>query len=339
MVEMLLLGGCVSIVAALIAAFLALRLQQRRLIRSQAQQEAWQRTQEMHQQHWNVLQEKRTAEFEKKLTTQVQEVRTDWQSWKANDAQRVENLAEQYKRITDKAELEFALAQLPRVEEVSLIPGENTLRQPARLQGAELAGRDLSKRYLGYADLRHANLAHANLSLSDLSGAHLTGANLTGANLSGANLSHADLRGAILTDANLLVADLNSASLMGAILTGIRSLSDEQLAMALYDDTTSFDEAIEVTLPRVPRIRYPLNGVPASAPTKVKETPLPASLMSQGYNIEQNEMVIHAQGPQAKGTTPIPFMPVYNGHNGSNGSHGHNGHNGSNGSHGTKHTS
>lgn len=321
MVEMLLIGGCISFVAALVASLLALRLQQRRLNRSQAQQEAWQRTQEMQQQHWSVLQEKRTAEFEKKLGTQVRELQSDWQSWKANDAQRVVNLTEQYMKATNKAELEFTLAQLPRVEEVSLIPGENGLRQPAQLQGADLAGRDLSKRYLGYADLRHANLSHANLALSDLTGAHLTGANLTGADLSGANLSHADLRGAILTGANLLVADLNSASLMGAVLKGVRSLSDEQLAMTLYDDTTSFDDAIDVTLPRVPRIRYPFYGSAPPSPGSVKETPLPDSLLPDGYD----EMLIHAKEqsvPPANGAASIsiiPPTPMHNGFNGHNG--------------------
>lgn len=295
MVETLLLGGCISFVAALIASFIALRLQQRRLTRQQAQQEAWQRTQEMHQQQWQVLQEKRSSEFEKRVTTQVHELRTDWQAWTASDAQRVEHLSEQYSNATQRAELEFKLSNLPRVEEVSLIPCENILRKPAYLQEADLQGRDLSKRYLGYADLRHANLSYANLAMSDLTGAHLTGANLTGANLSGANLSHADLRGAILTDANLLVADLNSTSLMGAVLTGIRSFSDEQLAVALYDDTTTFDNAIDVTLPRVPRIRHSIDTTPPSTP--IKETPLPISLLSTGYDHELHDMLTRTHNP------------------------------------------
>ncbi len=322
MLEMVILGGCISIIAALVASFLALRLQQRRHNRSQAQQEAWQRTQEMQQQHWNVLQEKRTAEFEKKLGVQVRELQTDWQSWKASDAQRVTKLTEQYTAATNKVELEYTLAQLPRIEEVSLIPGENDLRRPAQLQGIDLSGRDLSKRYLGYADLRHANLSHVNLALSDLTGAHLTGANLTGADLSGANLSYADLRGARLTGANLLVADLNSASLMGAVLKGVRSLSDEQLMMTLYDDTTSFDDAIDVTLPRVPRIRYPsYDTASPSSPAPIKETPLPVSLLPDGYD----EMLIHAQeqsgspgNEAAIGPTSLS-APIHNGFNGQNG--------------------
>lgn len=327
MVETLLLGGCISIVAALIASFIALRLQQRRLRRIQTQQEAWQRTQEMHQQHWNVLQEKRTAEFEKKITTQVQEVRTDWQTWTANDAQRVEHLSAQYTHATKKAELELKLAHLPHVEEVSLLPRENILRQTVQLQEVDLSGRDLSKRYLGYADLRHANLSHANLVMADLTGAHLIGANLTGANLSGANLAHADLRGAILTDANLLVADLNSTSLMGAVLTGVRSLSDEQLAMALYDDTTTFDDAIDVTLPRVPRIRYPISTTPP--PTPIKETPLPISLLPTDYENELSEIFTSErehQGTEVAATSP--YIPGNNGNNGHNGYNSHNGHNG-----------
>lgn len=324
MVETLLLGGCISIVAALIASFIALRLQQHRLVRIQAQQEAWQRSQEMHQQQWNVLQEKRTAEFEKKVMTQAQEVRTEWQAWTDNDAQRIEYLSEQYSKATKKAELELKLTSLPHVEEVSLIARENILRQAVQLQEADLTGRDLSKRYLAYADLRYANLSHANLAMTDLMGAHLTGANLTGANLSGANLAHADLRGAILTDANLLVADLHSTSLMGAVLTGVRSLSDEQLAMALYDDTTTFDDAIHITLPRVPRIRYPVNTIPS--PTPIVETPLPLSLLHSGYENELSEVFTSTQehqGTEVAATSP--YVLEYNSNNGHKGYNDHSG--------------
>lgn len=262
MVDTLLIGGITALVTATIATLVALRIQQGRLNRQQAQQQAWERAQEMHQQQWKVLQEQQAGEIEKKLTTQVQQLRSDWRTWEAKDRERIEQFERQHIYAMTQAHIEHELAQLPSVEDVPLTAQEKRRQRPAHLQEADLSGRDLSRRYLGYADLRGANLANANLFMSDLSGASLTDANLSGANLSGANLAYADLRGANLTNANLLVSDLKSTSLMGANLNGIHSLTPEQLTMALYDNTTQFDNGIDTTLPLIPSIRKPLPATP-----------------------------------------------------------------------------
>jgi uncharacterized protein YjbI with pentapeptide repeats len=111
-----------------------------------------------------------------------------------------------------------------------------------------LSQRDLSHRYLADADLQEANLTGANFGLSDLSGADLADANLSEVNLTGAKLVGANLRNAILTEANLLVADLEGAVLIGANLLGVRNLTPQQLASAIYDQTTQLDAALDLHL-------------------------------------------------------------------------------------------
>jgi hypothetical protein len=100
--------------------------------------------------------------------------------------------------------------------------------------------------------LREAQLVEANLSMADLSGACLAGANLERANLIGANLTGADLRRANLSGANMMVADLNNAILHGATLLHMRNLSPEQLRTAIYDNTTTIDNTIDITITRLP---------------------------------------------------------------------------------------
>lgn len=283
MVETLLIGGCIGIVAVSIAVLIALYIQRGRIARVQAQQQAWERSQEMHHQQWKNLQEKRTIEVEKKLSLEVQQLRKEWQTLQEQDAKRAESLSQYFVSALQKTQQDLELAQLPHIEEVALTEQEKQQRVPTRLQGANLMGYDLSHRYLGYADLRSAHLSGTDLFMSDLSGAHLAGANLSGANLSGANLSYADLRGANLSGANFLVADLNSASLMGAILTNARSLTEEQLATTLYDATTQFDEHISVTLTRVPHIRK--LQIPITEP--------PIEQIGKNEVLKQNTFIVH----------------------------------------------
>src|SRR5258708_39875454 len=103
MLETLLIGGLASVVIAIVAALVILRMQQRGLDRTLAQQQAWERAQDVRQLQWKVQQERRAIELEKKLTSQVQQVYTDWQAWEAHDAMRVEALRYQYDTATNKS--------------------------------------------------------------------------------------------------------------------------------------------------------------------------------------------------------------------------------------------
>jgi uncharacterized protein YjbI with pentapeptide repeats len=89
----------------------------------------------------------------------------------------------------------------------------STILGKANLRGADLRGADLSE-----ANLSEANLLGANLSGAELFTANLNRANLNRANLFGAFLNGADLSGAYLGDADLSEANLSEASLLGAYL-------------------------------------------------------------------------------------------------------------------------
>ena len=261
MLGTLLLGGIVGVIVAIVASFVALKIQQRGLYSTTIQQQGWERAQEARQQQWQIQQEKRSITLEKNLSVNVREVQQEWQAWEQKDALREQELKQQYEALAIRAALENEVEHLPLLEEASLPIDENQRRRtavssaiPAQLEGADLTGRDLSRRYLGGANLRGAKLAHANLFMTDLSGACLVGADLSGADLSGTNLIHADLRDASLIGTNLLVADLNNAILLGTKLQKIRNLTAEQILTTVYDDTTEFDEDNDITLPRIPSI-------------------------------------------------------------------------------------
>ncbi len=261
MLETLLLGGIVGIIVALIASFIALKLQQRDLQSTIIQQQGWERAQEARQQQWQQQQEKRSTTLEKNLSANVREVQQEWQAWEQKNAQREQELKQQYKEVAMRTALEHEVEHLPYLEEASLPLAENQRRRtavstalPTQLQDADLTGYDLSRRYLGGANLRGAKLAQTNLFMTDLSGACLVGADLSGSDLSGANLMHADLREATLEGANVLVADLNNAILIGTNLTKIRNLTAEQIATTVHDTTTHFDEENDITLPHIPSI-------------------------------------------------------------------------------------
>ena len=107
----------------------------------------------------------------------------------------------------------------------------------ATLRGAYLSGADLRKATLRGANLRGADLSRADLRLATLREADLSRTDLSGADLSGANLRGADLRGANLSGANLSGANLN-----GANLRGVGNLTEDQLADALSDETTTLPD-------------------------------------------------------------------------------------------------
>jgi uncharacterized protein YjbI with pentapeptide repeats len=318
MLEIVLIGGVVGILIAVTIVLFAINSYQHRLERVALRQEGWERAQEARQQQWQVQQERREAELEKKIATQVQDVRNDWHAWTEQDVTRAAQLQQQYQSVVLRGSIEYELAHLPQTSEAALPTPDEThdkrpYEQAARLSNADLSGRDMSRRYLGNADLRGASLVNANLFMADLSGANLINANLSGADLSGANLSNADLRGAILIGANVLVTDMNDTILLGTNLRNARNLTMEQLNTAVYDRTTQFDIGPDVTLPRIPRIVERDVQTPAlSQHETLPDTPHPLPIMPftsdlnnsqegrNGYNGHKDEFDTTIPMPQLK---------------------------------------
>jgi hypothetical protein len=208
----------------------------------EARYQEWKSLQEKRQQEWKEQQEKRLDQVEQRLMAQLQTLLEEVQTKEARDKKRIDELKHYYEDALSQAHMEYALAQLPRIEDTPLpgsldIPQEqaNKKNHPLSLPGVDLSNRDLSHRYLSHANLQNARLAGANLFMADLSGANLAGADLSNANLVAANLTHANLRDANLEGANLLVADLNDANLSGANLQNGRNLTQEQLKTAIID--------------------------------------------------------------------------------------------------------
>src|SRR5579884_2667689 len=142
MLETLIVGVLISLLAVSMGVWIALRIQQRHLLNIQAQQVAWERAQEGHQHMWEVRQEKHTREIENKLTAQVQGLRHEWRRWEAKDAERMQTWEQRYEATTTRLNLEHELARLPHIEETPLPAGPTDLRlfflakwQPPRLQG------------------------------------------------------------------------------------------------------------------------------------------------------------------------------------------------------------
>jgi len=258
MVETVIVIGVTCLVAAMIGALLAIKIQQNYIRKLQEQNRAWECAQEGHYRSWEHQQEKNFAGLETRLVGRVQEVQKIWQAWEAKDAERIATLAKEHEEAETQRRIKREIARLPRIEDTPLIhdaahPHQRFLPdwQPPLLQGADLSQKDLSHRYIGYADLRNAQLVNTNFFMSDLSGASLTGANLAGADLSGANLSGVDLRGATLANANLHVADLHEAILVDTNLMTARNLTTQQIYTALYNTTTLLDPSIDITKPRM----------------------------------------------------------------------------------------
>lgn len=300
--QLILLVGITSLLAAVIGAQIALKLQRNYVNRTQIQLQAWENAQESHQRNWEMQQEKNAAELERGFTRQLEQVQQDWEEWKARDRERIEALARQFEESEIQLHVKRELARLPRVEDAPLIldvrhqhrhsfPGW----QPPTLQGANLSEYDLSNRFLGQADLRNAQLKRANFYMADLSNACLAGADLSGAYLAGANLSGADLRDAMLTDANLLVTDLHGAVLIGANLLGVRNLTAQQLNTTIYDATTQLDVKEEGTQPRLYSTQ-PVVSSPSSTPEVAEQPPSvaptenPALVDNSSFSTSQEEV-------------------------------------------------
>ena len=304
MVEMFIVAGIGSLLAAIIGALIALGMQRGSLDKIHARNQAWERAQETHQQNWEIKQEKHTAELEMRLARRVQQVQKVWDEWEAKDQKRLKALAKQYEDRAVQLRLEHDLARLPRIEDAPLIldathKHQNRLPnwQPPMLQGSNLSKRDLSHRYLGHADLRNAQLANANFYMADLSGAFLTGADLSGADLSGANLAGADLRDTILTGANFLIADLHGAILAGTNLLGVRNLTTEQLESAIYDSSTLLETEVDITQPQL----HAVKPVMPLSPLEIPVAANPSQVMSTVTTVAANESAF-VSPPE----TPLP---------------------------------
>jgi hypothetical protein len=272
MTQLIVMIGTVSLIAAILGALIALKLQYNYLNKMQAQFQAWERAQESHQRNWEIQQEKNAAELERRITRQVEQIHEDWEEWKVWDRERIETLVKQYEESELQLHVKRELDRLPRVEDAPLILDAKhqhqhiiTGWQPPMLKGADLSGHDFSHRFLGQADLRNAQLIRANFYMADLSGACLIGANLSDAYLVGANLSGADLRDATLTDTDLLVADLHGTVLIGVNLLRARNLTAQQRNTAIYDASTQFGGGTDFTPPRVQSVQ-PIVSSSFSAP-------------------------------------------------------------------------
>src|SRR5712692_3460950 len=106
MYEQLIIIGSVGLATAIIGALIALKIQRRSLKSIQIQHKAWENAQENHQRWWEVQQEKRSVGLETKVTTQVEHIQEEWESWKANDAVRVETFTQLHEATATQLKLE-----------------------------------------------------------------------------------------------------------------------------------------------------------------------------------------------------------------------------------------
>ncbi len=287
MIQIFLLSAFIALLVALVGTYIAMKIQSRSLVKLHVQHEAWQRAQEAQLRTWEVRQGSHALDIEKKLTSQVKQVQENWRTWEIRDQERIAAMAQEFEALMGKLNLEHELARLPHVDETPLPANGDDQRlhpfkdwRPPTFYGADLSERDLSHRYLVQADFREARLSSTNFYMADLRGACLAGADLTGADLTGADLSGADLRSAILKGANLLVTDMHNVVLNGADLRGARNLTADQAYSAVFDNRTLFDENADVTLPRIPSIRFtvytestPLVSFKSSQVVKQLESP------------------------------------------------------------------
>ncbi len=248
MVETLIIGGVIFILAGASGVVLGLRIQRHFLESIRKQQSAWERAEEARRQIWEQRQQREMAALKQSVATQIEQLRGAYE--------------ERITQAVNQLGVELELARLPRVDETPILSraaeegtGMPAHWRPASLHKADLSHRDLSHRYLGRADLRGARLVSTNLSMADLSRACLAGADLTRANLTGANLAYADLRNANLSEATLLVADLHHTNLSGANLRNVYSLTSEQLRSAIREERDSSSQEVEETSPRMPAVR------------------------------------------------------------------------------------
>lgn len=312
MTQLIVMIGSVSLVAALLGALIALKLQYNYLNNIQAQFQAWVHAQESHRRNWEIQQEKNAAELERRITRRVEQVHKDWEEWKVCDRERIETLVKQYEESELQLHVKRELDRLPRVEDAPLILDARHQHQhiitgwePPMLKGADLSGQDFSHRFLGQADLRNAQLTGANFYMADLSGACLIGANLSDAYLVGANLSGADLRDATLTDADLLVADLHGTVLIGVNLLRVRNLTGQQRNTAIYDATTQLGGGTDFTPPRVQSVQ-PIVSASSSA-QEIAEAP---SVSPTGITSLANNPAPTTSADQTPIEMAVPTSPL-----------------------------
>jgi uncharacterized protein YjbI with pentapeptide repeats len=145
------------------------------------------------------------------------------------------------------ARLDEANLQRAKLNEAKMV---GALLMSANLQEAEL-----NRAILVGAPMRAANLQGANFYLAQLQMALMGGTNLRGAKLQEANLQNtiliqADLQGADFSGANLQKADLEGANLKGANLREAKGLTTEQVAKAIWDETTKWPKAFSPPQPQ-----------------------------------------------------------------------------------------
>lgn len=81
-------------------------------------------------------------------------------------------------------------------------------------------------------------VGESTVPLVDVRGAFIRRTDLSRAVLRGANFDRADARGALFVGADFRDATLNGTNLTGADLTDAENLTEEQLAVAIIDETT-----------------------------------------------------------------------------------------------------
>ncbi len=327
MIGTVIVSAIIAFLAGFLGTLIALKIHYRYLQRTQAQHSAWENAQESRQRNWEMKQEKRALDMEAKLIAGIQQVESDWNTWKQKNAELAQAVSQQHAEIATFLHIERELARIPLVEEMPIAFDSKGQRlplssrwQPLALARVDLSERDLSRRFLGQANLREARLRGANLFMADLSGADLSGADLTGADLTGANLSHADLHNAILVNANLQVADMHNTILFGANLHGARNLSPQQLDSAIYDASSQLDTDTDLTLPRLPRMNKAIlpSTTGAQAPSArpsfsgIPETPIARAKQkandeaSKGEFIETPDLDVSPTPAKTRAASPTP---------------------------------
>jgi uncharacterized protein YjbI with pentapeptide repeats len=158
------------------------------------------------------------------------------------------------KLLTDKnlheADLGDNLSTVAQAQTLAILEWSDSIRRRIVLQF-------LYNSRLIQGDAPVISLVGANLQGADLSGINLSGAELIGVNFRGADLSKANLMEADLTGADAGDADLSEAILSGAILSwtnlrGVKGLVQNQINMALADETTKLPDGVKPRQRRKP---------------------------------------------------------------------------------------
>src|SRR5579872_2281093 len=121
MVETIIVIGVTCLVAAMIGALLAIKIQQNYIQKLQEQNKAWERAQESHYRSWEHQQEKYSAELETKLVGRIEEVQRAWQAWEGKDAERIATLAKEHEESETQWRIKREIARLPRIEDTPLL--------------------------------------------------------------------------------------------------------------------------------------------------------------------------------------------------------------------------